>query len=146
MRQVVPHPLWIGHAGDGRDFIRLDCAGIRALVQLAFEESVIQPPRDLLYLRIPLLDGVGNRADCLALAIRAVSELLSRRVPTLVCCGAGMSRSPCIVAAALAMASDLPPEVCLGMATSGTHSSRLSLWCEVCELVTSWQSDPGPQP
>jgi hypothetical protein len=84
MRQVVPHPLWLGHAGDGRDFLGLYEAGIRALVQLAVEEPAIQPPRDLLYFRVPISDGAGNPVDSLALAIRTVADLLSRRVPTLV--------------------------------------------------------------
>lgn len=144
MRQVVPHPLWIGHAGDGRDFTRLYGAGIRALVQLAVEEPAIQPPRDLLYFRVPISDGAGNRADCLALAIRAVSELVSRRVPTLVCCGAGMSRSPCIVAAALAMTTGQPAEACLSTVTSqGPCDISSGLWSEVSELVMSWQPGLG---
>ena len=65
----------------------------QALVQLAAEEPVIQAPRDLIHVRIPLLDGPGNRAEFLTLAIRTVAALLTLRVPTLVCCGAGMSRS-----------------------------------------------------
>jgi hypothetical protein len=144
MRQVVPHPLWIGHAGDDRGFTRLYGAGIRAVVQLALEEPPIQPPRDLLYFRVPISDGAGNPADCLALAIRAVTELLSRGVPTLVSCGAGMSRSPCIVAAALAITSGQPPDACLGTVTSqGPCDISSSLWCEVSALVTSRQSATG---
>jgi hypothetical protein len=143
MRQVVPHSLWIGHADDGRNLTKHYEAGIRALVQLAVEEPVIQLPRDLLYVRVPISDGAGNRADCLALAIRAVSELLSRRVPTLVCCGAGMSRSPCIVAAALAVTSGQSLEASLSTVTSqGPCDISASLWGEVSDLVASWRSDP----
>ncbi len=37
MNQIVPFPLWIGHAGDGRDNRRILSAGIHAIVQLAVE-------------------------------------------------------------------------------------------------------------
>jgi hypothetical protein len=144
MRQVVPHPIWIGHAGDGRDYARLHEAGIRAIVQLAVEEPAIRPPRELLYFRVPISDGAGNRADHLALAIRSVTELLSRRIPALVCCGAGMSRSPCIVAAALAMTSGMPPEECLDtVAGLGPRDVSSSLWREASALVAAWRSAAG---
>jgi protein-tyrosine phosphatase len=108
MTQILPHPLWLGHAGDGRDFRQLFEAGIQASVQLAAEEPDIQVPRELIHVHIPLLDGPGNRAELLALAIRTVAALLALRVPTLVWCGAGLSRSPSIAAAALAMTSGEP--------------------------------------
>jgi hypothetical protein len=143
MRQVVPHPLWLGHAGDGRGFPGLYEAGIRALVQLAVEEPAIQPPRNLLYFRVPISDGAGNPVDSLALAIRTVADLLSRRVPTLVCCGAGMSRSPCIVAAALAVTLGKSPVEGLEMVVrQGPCDVSPSLWDEVTDLLVSWR--PGP--
>ena len=101
MNQIKPHPIWIGHAGDGRAFRAIFDAGIRAIVQLAVEEPPIQPPRELIYQRYPLLDGEGNDRAVLRLAIEAVAGLMEAVVPTLVCCGAGMSRSPGIAAAAL---------------------------------------------
>jgi hypothetical protein len=144
MRQVVPHPLWLGHSADGRNFPELHDAGIRAVVQVAVEEPAIPTPRDLLYLRVPISDGGGNRADFLALAIRAVAELLSGRVPTLVCCGVGMSRSPCVVAAALVVTFRESPEESLRMVISqGPCDVSPSLWNEVSELLTSWQSAPS---
>ncbi|WP_337177855.1 dual specificity protein phosphatase [Paludisphaera sp.] len=146
MRQAVPHPVWIGHAGDGRDFARLHEAGIRAVVQLAVEEPAILLPRELLHFRVPISDGAGNRADHLALAIRTVAELLSRRIPALVCCGAGMSRSPCIVAAALAITTGEPPEACLDTAAGrGPRDVSSSLWRDVSALVATWRSTPGRQ-
>jgi hypothetical protein len=109
MRRVKPYALWIGHAGDAESAPGLHEAGIRALVQLAIEEPVASPPRDLIFLRVPLVDGAGNPSESLALAIRTVARLLELRIPTLVCCGAGMSRSPCIAAAALSLAFALGP-------------------------------------
>ncbi|ADG69743.1 Dual specificity protein phosphatase [Planctopirus limnophila DSM 3776] len=104
MNQIEPHPIWIGHAGDGQAFRAIFDAGIRAIVQLSVEEPPIQPPRELIYQRYPLLDGEGNDRTMLRLAIDAVKGLIMAGIPTLVCCGAGMSRSPIISAAALSVA------------------------------------------
>lgn len=84
-----------------RSFQDIFANGIRAIVQLAIEEPPIQPPHELIYQRFPLLDGAGNRHEVLRLAIVAVRRLIEAKVPALVCCGGGMSRSPVIVAAAL---------------------------------------------
>src|SRR5436189_138299 len=61
-------------------------------------------PRELIYLRFPLLDGEDNEPALLIQAMQTVARLLQARIPTLVCCGGGLSRSPAIVAAALALA------------------------------------------
>jgi hypothetical protein len=103
MQRIEPYLIWIGHAGDGRNFHALYDSGIGAIVQLAIDEPAIQTPRELIYLRVPLLDGDGNESEMLLLAIRTLKSLIEAGVPTLVCCSAGMSRSPAIVAAALAM-------------------------------------------
>ena len=80
--------------------------GIKAIVQLAMEEPPLQPPRELVYLRFPLLDGTGNDPNMLHLAISCVATLIRQGTPTLVCCGGGMSRSPAVVAAALSTVED----------------------------------------
>jgi protein-tyrosine phosphatase len=102
MYQIKGYPLWIGHAGDGRNFRAVFDKRIRVIVQLAIEEPALAAPRELVYLRFPLHDGKDNSLDLVRIAIGAVAELIRTRTPTLVCCGAGMSRSPVIVAAALA--------------------------------------------
>src|SRR4051794_40333460 len=99
MTQILPYPIWIGHAGDGRDYPRLLDLGIRAVVQLAAEEPPLHPPRELAYLRFPLNDGADNPDDLLSLAVGSLASLVRLHVPTLVCCGAGMSRSPAVAAA-----------------------------------------------
>lgn len=101
MNQIKPYAIWIGHTGEGSAVQSLFAAGIRAIVHLAVEEPAIQPPREFIYLRFPLLDGEGNDARLLRLAVGSVAELVKQKFPTLVCCGAGMSRSPAVVAAAL---------------------------------------------
>jgi hypothetical protein len=137
VRQVSPYWLWLGHAGDGRDFPALYEAGIRAVVQLALEEPALHPPRDLVYCRIPLLDGAGNADDVLFLAIRTVADLLRRRVPALVCCGAGMSRAPAVAAAALALVEQEPPEDCLRRLAEHGHPTDVmpGLWNEIVQLL-----------
>ncbi len=113
MRQVLPHLVWIGHAGDGRDCRALLDAGIEAVVQLAVEEPSLQLPRELVYCRLPLVDGPANDGRLLGLAITAVTSPLLSRTPTLVCCGHGMSRSPAIVAAGLSQVHQEDPDHCL---------------------------------
>jgi protein-tyrosine phosphatase len=105
MRRVEPHPLWLGNAGDARDFRAVFHAGIAALVGLAAEEPALPAPRDLIYCRYPLLDGAGNSLGLLRLAIQTVAGFVREQTPALVFCSAGMSRSPAIAAAALALVS-----------------------------------------
>jgi hypothetical protein len=118
MNQIKPHSLWVGHAGDGRDFQQLFEQGIRAVVQLAAEELPIQAPRDFILFRFPLDDGSGNDSDVLSMAVASVAGLISKKLPTLVCCGAGMSRSPAVVAAALSLAEGRELDDCLKSVTS----------------------------
>lgn len=135
MTQIVPNLLWLGHAGEGRDFRALFGAGIRAVVELAAEELPSQPPRDLVYCRFPLIDGEGNDSALLLLAMQTVATMLTGRIPTLVCCGAGLSRSPAIAAAALACTQNEPLNVCLERVTKH-HPADVSpaLWHEITEL------------
>lgn len=136
MRQISPHFLWLGHAGDGRDHRLQLSLGIRAILQVAAEEPALQPPRDLLYCRVPLLDSPGNDAKLLDLAIAVLAGLVERRVPTLVCCGAGMSRGPAIVAAALAQIDGESLEDSLKRVAEHHPADVVpGLWDEVCSLL-----------
>jgi protein-tyrosine phosphatase len=146
VRQVLPYWLWLGHAGDGRHYTAILDAGIRAVVQLALEEPALQPPRYLLYIRLPLLDGAGNRDDTLLLAVRTVADLVRRRVPTLVCCGGGMSRAPAVAAAALALVEQAPPEECLRRLAEQQHPTDVTpgLWNEIVEQLLTESPDGGP--
>jgi hypothetical protein len=102
MRRIDPYALWIGTARDARDVKSVLDAGIEAVVDLAIEEPPARLTREQAYLRFPLTDSDGNASWLLRAAVRAVAELIQSRVPTLVACGAGMSRSPAVVAAAVA--------------------------------------------
>ncbi|HWE39555.1 MAG TPA: protein tyrosine phosphatase [Isosphaeraceae bacterium] len=110
MDRIPPFPLWVGHAGDGRDVVALFDRGIEAVVQVAVEEEPLRPSRELICLRFPLSDGTGNRAEVVRLALVATSSLLALGVPTLVCCGSGLSRAPALAAGSLAILDGETPE------------------------------------
>ena len=103
MRHIPPYSLWLGHAGDARNLRAVLDAGILALVDLALEEPPHPVTRELAYFRLPLLDGAGNPPWLLRAAVEVVASLLRSNTPVLVCCGAGMSRSPAVAAAAIAV-------------------------------------------
>lgn len=110
MRQVSPFPLYLGNAADGEDYRAVLDQGIQAIVQVAAEEPSLAPPRDLVYCRFPIVDGPGNDAKLLEMATATLARLVQQRVPTLVCCGAGLSRAPAVAALALARAHGQGPE------------------------------------
>src|SRR5208282_4769156 len=69
MKQIPPHPIWLGHVGEAEAFGRLFDLGIEAVVQLAAEEPPLPLPRELILCHFPLIDGIGNRAALLSLAV-----------------------------------------------------------------------------
>jgi hypothetical protein len=136
MQQIESMPLWIGHAGEGRDFRQVFALGIRAVVDVAMEEKPAPPPRELIYQRIPIVDGAGNHASMLNLAICTIASLLRMHLPTLVCCGSGMSRAPALTAAALSLVLEQPPETCLQkVITSHPHDISPGLWQDIVETL-----------
>jgi len=70
---------------------------------------------------------------------QTVATLLKSQVPTLVYCGAGMSRSPAVVAAALSIVQGGTPEEKLKEAVAGhPHDVSPHLWetvVEVCKAL-----------
>ena len=142
MNEITPYHVWVGNAGDGGAFGELFEQGIGAVIQLAAEETTIPVPRDLIFCRFPLEDGTGNDPDLLSLAITSLAHLISRGVPTLVCCGGGMSRSPAIVAAALAIIERRDPGGALKFVTA-LHAADVvpGFWDEICQVVATLQDD-----
>jgi len=136
MRQIMPHPLWLSHHVGPNDYRSMFELGISALVQLAAEEAALQPPRELIYCRFPLIDGPENEPKHLYLAITTVANLIEKNVPTLVCCGAGMSRSPAIVAAALSMIFQESPDDCLKQVAEH-HPADVApgLWLQIKQFL-----------
>jgi hypothetical protein len=131
VREIPGYPLWIGHAGDLRSPQKIIAAGIAAVISLAAEEPHATLPRDLLYCHFPVLDGAGNSRWLLCAAIDITVSLLRSRTPTLLCCGAGMSRSPAIAAAAISLVTRRTPNECLaGITQQGAADVSPALWQE----------------
>jgi hypothetical protein len=129
MRRVVPHPLWIGPANSARDLGRLADEGIEALIDLAAAASPLNVTREVVYCRFPLLDGAGNLPWLLRAALETTAMFIRLDVPPLVFCGAGLSRSPAVAAAALAFATSQQPDDCLRrIAETGAADVSPALW------------------
>ncbi|MBL4883737.1 MAG: dual specificity protein phosphatase family protein [Planctomycetaceae bacterium] len=102
MREVTSS-LWIGNAFGARNLTGVYELEIEAIVDLAIEEPPVSLSRDLVYCRIPIVDGAGNSTGRIRFAVDSVIKLITLGIPTLVACSAGLSRSPAIVAASLAV-------------------------------------------
>lgn len=128
MRRVEGLPLWIGNARDARDLRLVHDVGIEAIVDLAVDEPPVQPTRELVYLRFPLIDGGGNPAWLLKSAVEAVSRLLRSDVPTLIACSGGMSRSLAIAAGAMVGLETTPEDALNRVRGDGPSDLHPELW------------------
>jgi hypothetical protein len=138
MRQVEGHPLWVGTSRDARDIKGVVDAGVAAVVDLAMMCEPVHPPRELIYLRYPLVDGADNPPWLICAAVNAVAELVRLRVPTLVACDGGMSRSLVVASAALWFRTPLRTtldEVLKSLAASGPADVQPLLWADVKRFV-----------
>src|SRR5262245_39940833 len=100
MYDVTPNRLRIGNAGELRTPAALELAGVTAIVQVALTEQMPPLSREMLLAHFPIVDGSGNSRGIIAAALDLTASLIRNKVPTLVCCSGGMSRSPCIAAGA----------------------------------------------
>jgi hypothetical protein len=138
MREVISGTLWIGNALDARDVTGVLGLGVTAVIDLAIEEPPIQFPRDIAYCRFPLIDGSGNQTAILRAAIKTTATLIASGTPTLVACGAGMSRSPAIVAAAMAIKENgTLADTLEKLATGQPHDVSPSLLAEISDVMTA---------
>jgi protein-tyrosine phosphatase len=138
MRKIPDLPLWLGNANGARNFAQLFESEIAAIVDLAMEEQPQAPPRELIWLRYPLVDGAGNAPSRLRAAVAAIVQLVQEGVPTLVACSAGMSRAPAIAAAAVASLRDQSPDDCLGKIVAGQpHDVSPQLWGDIKQACFS---------
>lgn len=141
MRIVPGYSLWVGSVADVRDLSAVLAAGVEAVVDLALNEPVPKITRELVYCRFPLVDGAGNAPWLLRAAVGTVASFVRAEVPTLVFCGAGMSRSPTITALALSRVSELPPAECLELVIGdGPCDISAALWNDALAAV---QADCG---
>ncbi len=135
MQHVVPGLLWTGNSRDARDPRQITGKGIEAVVDVSCEEEPAVLPRSITYCRIPLRDGQGNDEWHLQLALQVVSSLVTAKVPTLVACSAGMSRSPCVAVGGLAIArQSVPDDELTALAESRSLGVSPALWHEVVEM------------
>lgn len=136
MRQIDGSPLWLGHTGDLRHVAKLFAARIAAVVDLASNEPPTLLPREFVYCRFPIVDGGGNPLWLLRRAVETIAALVEADVATLVCCSAGMSRSPAILSAALAKVSRSSPAEMLVRVNSGQASDvSPALWAEILAAI-----------
>ena len=136
MREVIDQ-LWIGNAIDARDVTGVLGLGVAVIVDLAIEEPPIQYPKDVVYCRFPLMDGSGTQPAILRAAIETMATFIASGTPTLVACSAGMSRSPAIVAAAMAITEKAELADVLGRLTEGQpHDVSPGLLVEISKVLT----------
>jgi protein-tyrosine phosphatase len=137
MRRLEGFSLWLGDVGDVADPKRIVAAGILAVVDLALNEKPAVLPRDLIYCRFPLIDSTGNPSWLLELAVQTVASLVRSGTPTFAYCSAGLSRSPSITGAAIALVRGCPFDEGLKIVTkSGRADVSPGLWSEVCAIFT----------
>lgn len=131
MRPIDGFPLWIGTARDARDIKGVLDAGIEAIVDLAIMSEPVTPTRELVYLRFPLIDGGGNPPWLICAAALAIEDLTRLKVPTLVACDGGMSRSIAITAAAMYWAYEGVEKSLSQIAQGGPADVHPALWADV---------------
>lgn len=138
MRRVPNHLLWVGNAGDMSDVRAVLAVGIEAVMEVADSEPLAHLPRELIRLRFPLSDGGTNPAWLLRLAANSLAALVQAKVPTLVCCRAGMSRSVCLAAAGLSIANGRPLNESLSLvASTGPADVAPELWDQFQQALES---------
>lgn len=138
MRRLADEPVWLGNVGDLRDERALHEAGIEAVVELAADEPMAELGRGFVRLRYPLVDNEGNDPARLRCCIRAVADLFRERIPTVVACSAGLSRTPAIVAAAWSLIrAILPDEALRELAASVPCDVSPALWAEIVAVTES---------
>jgi hypothetical protein len=136
VQQIHPLPLWIGGRGDIRDVSVVLALGIEAVVDLADSESPLTMPRDVAYFRVPLNDGSGNPVWRMHSAINIAEQLLRDKVPMLICCQSGMSRSRAIAAVAFSRVTGRPTPECLVLCgSSGPTDVSPAFWNELLEVA-----------
>lgn len=132
MREIIPGLLWIGNAFDARDLKGVFDQQIQVIIDLAREEAPVSVTRELVYCRFPLVDGQGNSPVIIEAAVSTAVRFVTGKVPTLISCSGGMSRSPAIAAAVIAQIDNIEPEEAMKrIAGSGPHDpSGRENWCE----------------
>jgi predicted protein tyrosine phosphatase len=144
IREIYGDLVFLGNALDARDLRGLHDHRIEAVVDLAINEPPAQPARDMIYCRFPLVDGDGNSNAIIEAALRCLLALIENNVRTVVSCSAGMSRSPAVAAAAIAIVTGCSPDETLVMITrNAPHDVSPILWSRITAVYNSIVTDAG---
>lgn len=100
MEEVIPG-IWLGDSQDAKNTEALTAAGIRSLLNVAWDLSYSIDPA-FIQAKIGLIDGPGNRTGAFRIAVETLANLATMG-PVLIHCHAGKSRSPSVLAAYLVM-------------------------------------------
>lgn len=141
MRRIAPHTLWIGSRADLRTPRSIAEAGVTLLVDLAIEETIPSLSRELAFARFPLYDGAGNDRWLISTAITTCVAALGHGQTVLIICSAGLSRSPAIAAAVLAVRAQRPASECLAHVAAGHGDVSPSLWGSVQRALADIECD-----
>jgi hypothetical protein len=142
MREILSEALWLGNAADLSDPASVLQAGILAVVDLAVEQLMPTFPRTMIYCRFLIIDGQQESLGALQAAIETAVIMLKAQIPTLICCNAGMSRSPAVAAAALSLAIGGSPDDRLREIVSGhPHDVSPGLWDEARRLCSRMRKE-----
>jgi len=145
MREILSHKLWIGNAADVRDVEQIMDSGILAIIDLAMEQAISSLPRTLVYCRFPITDGQQDSQSILRTAIETLVSFVQKGIPTLICCNAGMSRSPAVVAGAMAVLKGGYADEWLKKIVMGyPHDISPQLWQTVRRVCTEMQRRLSP--
>ncbi|MGE0610655.1 MAG: dual specificity protein phosphatase family protein [Pirellulales bacterium] len=132
LREIEPRRLYLGNAATLRDLDSLFANQIAAVLDLALNEPPARLAREMIYCRIPIDDGAGNGPERISAALRCLVALVEGNFPVLVACSAGMSRSPALAAAALAIVTKTSPDDCLAkIAKDAPCDVSPALWADV---------------
>lgn len=139
MQCVIDNRLWIGNSSEARDVANLIDQDFKVIVDLAVEAPPAVLSRELTYLRFPIYDGIGNDKKVLAGAIQTIAFMLSQEdIKIAVSCSMGLSRSPAIVAAALALRENQAAEDSLTQINNKVACDvSPGLWSEVSQVCNS---------
>ena len=93
---IVPNLVWLGGTSDAQDIKAVKENGIKAIINLRTTRLRGVEGCDMHW--HPLIDWYGNHPEMFADAVNKLIQLQKDKVPTLVHCHMGISRSPTVLA------------------------------------------------
>jgi protein-tyrosine phosphatase len=93
---IVPNLLWLGGSSDATDIEAIKKLGIKAVLNL--RTTKLREVEGCQMYWHPLVDWFGNDQGEFDAAVQRLTELQAAKIPTLIHCHAGVSRSPTVLA------------------------------------------------